>query len=112
MSEHLNYASPGASRGASGIPLIGGYLGIAGTFVGTAIFLAGCFGFGAAFSLALIPVILGSVGFLLAFVGGLIAPRIAGDDPQIVAALIINLAVIIGGLLELMISHGTPIFAH
>src|SRR4051794_25402584 len=103
MSEQLNYASPGATRGASGLPIIGGYLGIAGTFIGTAIFIAGCFGFGAVFTLALLPVILGSVGFLLAFVGGLVTKRIAADDPQVVAALVINVAVIAGGLLEVMI---------
>ena len=45
MAEPLNYATAGASRGGSNLPVIGGYLAIAGTFIGTAIFVAGCFGF-------------------------------------------------------------------
>ena len=38
MAEPLNYATP---SGGSNLPIIGGYLAIAGTFIGTAIFVAG-----------------------------------------------------------------------
>jgi membrane protease YdiL (CAAX protease family) len=109
MSDSSNYGGRG---GAGSMPLLGGYLGVAGAFVGMAIFVAGCFGFGAAFTLSPIPLILGSIGFILAFVGGLFARRIAADDPQVVASLIINVAVIAGGLLEAMIWRGVPIFSH
>jgi hypothetical protein len=112
MAEPLDYGSPGASRGTSNLPIVGGYLAIAGTFIGTAIFVAGCFGFGAAFTLSPIPLVLGSVGFLLSFVGGLFAKRITADDPQVVAAIMISIAVIAGSLLEVMIWRGVPIFAH
>ena len=83
---------------------------MAGTFIGTAVFVLGCFGFSAAFYLAAIPLILGSVGLLMAL-SGLICSNVAAEDSHVVAALLVNIAVIVGGLLELMIMLNKPFFA-
>jgi hypothetical protein len=110
MVDPLPYASPGASSGATNLPRIGGALAMAGTFIGTAIFVLGCFGFSAAFYLAPIPLGLGVLGLILSLCG-LFYARVAAEDPHVVAALLVSAAVIVGGLLELMIMLGKPFFA-
>jgi hypothetical protein len=109
MAEPLNYVCPGAAR-PSQLPRIGGALGMAGTFIGTGIFLLGCFGFGAAFYLSPLPMILGIVGLVLTLTGWC-CKSIATEDPHVVAAIFVNLAVIVGALLEMMIMLNKPIFA-
>src|SRR5438045_9450796 len=109
MAEQLDYSSPGAERGTP-LPRIGGVLAMAGTFIGTFSFLLGCFGFSAAFALSPLPIILGSIGLVLCL-SGLFYKRIDAEDPHVVAGLLINVAVIVGGLLELMIWLNKPIFA-
>ena len=109
MTQPLNYSSPGAARGTN-LPRIGGALGIAGTFIGTGIFILGCFGFSAAFYLAPLPLVLGAVGLVLALCG-IFFKTIAVEDTHVVAALVVNLAVVVGGMLELMIMLNKPFFA-
>jgi hypothetical protein len=109
MAEPLNYASTGTARPTQ-LPRIGGALGMAGTFIGLAIFVLGCFGFGAAFYLAPLPMLLGVVGLVLTLAGWC-SKAIAAEDSHVVAAIFINLAVITGALLELMIMLNKPIFA-
>src|SRR4051812_22548486 len=109
MANPIDYASPGAMRGTT-LPRIGGVLGMAGTFIGTAIFLLGCFGFSAAFYLSPIPLILGVVGLVLAL-SGLFIKNVAVEDPHVVAALLVNIAVIVGAMLEIMIMLNKPFFA-
>ncbi|MEO6436869.1 MAG: hypothetical protein ABIP55_14070 [Tepidisphaeraceae bacterium] len=99
-----------ASRGTS-LVKIGGALAIAGTIVGTFIFVLACFGFGAAFSLALIPTILGVIALALSLVGGLFQKPIGVEDPTVLAALLLSIAVVAGGLLEMAIWLNKPIFA-
>src|SRR5687767_8631256 len=110
MSQPLNYASSVAAANATSLPRIGGVLGVAGTFIGTGIFLLACFGFSAAFYLSLIPLILGVVGLVLTLCG-IFYKQIAGEDTHVVAALLINLAVIVGGILEVCLWRGIPFFA-
>lgn len=89
---------------------IGGALGIAGTIIGIAIFVAGCFGFGASFMLSPIPLALGVIGLVLTIIGGF--QRHAGvEDTHIVASYLINIAVIAGGLLEMAVWLGWTLFA-
>jgi len=104
-----DYRGPGISRGSS-IAKIGGALGVAGTFIGFALFVAGCAGYGAAFALALIPLILGVVGLVLTVVGGFFSKDIGLEDPQVVSCYAINIAVIAGAMLEFAIYKGWPIF--
>ena len=94
----------------SNLPRIGGVLGMAATFIGTGIFVLGCFGFSAAFYLSPIPIALGVIGLILSL-SGFVAKSVAVEDPHVVAALFINAAVILGGLLELMIMLNKPFFA-
>ena len=95
---------------ATPLPRIGGALGMAGAFIGTAIFVLGCFGFGAAFALSLIPTILGAVGLVLTMCG-IFYKRIAGEDTHVVAAILVNIAVVTGGLMEMCIWLNKPLFA-
>ena len=106
----LDYRSPGIRSGTS-IAKVGGALGVAGTFIGFAIFVAACAGFGAAFSLALVPLILGTVGLVLTLVGGFFSKDIGLEDPQVVGCYAVNIAVIAGAMLEYAIYKGWPLFA-
>ncbi len=92
------------------MPRIGDGLAIAGTIIGMGIFILGCFGFSAAFYLSPLPLILGSVGLLMAM-SGLICSHITAEDPQVVAALLLNIAVIVGAILEIMVMMNVPMFA-
>lgn len=112
MSEHgnpLSYRSPGL-RATSSLARIGGALGVAGTFVGFAIFIFACAGFDAAFALSPIPLVLGFVGLSLTLVGGFFRDDVGLEDPQVVACYAINIAVIAGAMLEFAIWRGWPIF--
>jgi hypothetical protein len=103
-----------AHSGGSGTSLtkLGGGLAIAGTIIGTFIFVFGCFGFGAAFTLSILPTILGAAGLLLAIVGGVTQPHAPGvEDTHVLAAILLSLAVLCGGLIEVAIWRGVPIFA-
>ena len=110
MNEPINYAAPGTPGGATNLPRIGGVLSIAGTFIGTFIFVLGCFGFSAAFMLSPIPLILGVVGLILTLCG-LFNKNIVGEDTHVVAALLVNVAVITGAILEICIWRNIPFFA-
>ena len=112
MSEHgttLDDRTPGL-RTISSLARVGGALGVAGTFIGFAIFVFACAGFGASFALSPIPLILGFVGLVLTCVGGLFYDDVGLEDPQVVACYAINIAVIAGALLEFAIWRGWPIF--
>jgi hypothetical protein len=109
MAESLHYESPGAGRPTQ-LPRIGGALGMAGTFIGMGIFVLGCFGFGAAFYLSPLPMVLGVVGLVLTLVGWC-CKSIAAEDSHVVAAIFVNLAVIVGALLEIMVMINKPFFA-
>ena len=89
---------------------IGAALGVAGTIIGMAIFVVGCFGFSAVFALSLIPLVLGIPGLILTIVGGFRKDH-GLDDPQIVASYLINIAVIAGALLEMAIWMNWTFFA-
>ncbi|MGB7159525.1 MAG: hypothetical protein WBD40_15770 [Tepidisphaeraceae bacterium] len=105
----LDYRGPGIRR-ASSLARIGGALGVAGTLIGFAIFMGACAGFGAAFALSPIPLILGVVGLALTIVGGFFSEDVGLEDPQVVACYAINVAVIAGAMLELAMWKGWPIF--
>jgi hypothetical protein len=98
------------SRGTS-LVKVGGALGVAGAMIGMAIFVGGCFGFGAAFSLSLIPTILGTLALVLVLLGGWVQRSAGVSDPQALAAVCIGAAVLVGGLLEVCVWLGQPIFA-
>jgi hypothetical protein len=111
MADTLNYASPGTTRAGISLVKVGGALAIAGTTIGSLIFLLGCFGFSAAFMLSLIPAIFGAVGLVLAIIGGVIQHPVGVEDTHVLAAILLSLAVLVGGLLEVAIWRGVPIFA-
>jgi hypothetical protein len=95
---------------STNLPRIGGALGMAGSFIGTGIFLLGCFGFGAAFALSPIPLILGAVGLVLTLCG-MFFKHIAGEDTHVVASLLVNIAVIVGAIMEICLWRNIPFFA-
>ena len=98
-AQPLDYAGSSLMAPQATSVYVGGGLGIAGSLVGILIFLAACFGLEAAFKLSLLPLILGTVGFLLASFGALFT-RAKVEDTHVVAAMFIGLFAIVGGLLE------------
>src|SRR5439155_19826611 len=111
MAETLSSQSPGALHSGTSLVKVGGALTIAGTLIGTAIFLLGCFGFGAAFALSIIPALLGAAGLVLTLIGGLFQHPVGVEDTHVLASLLLSLAVLIGGLIEFAIWMQVPIFA-
>ena len=83
---------------------------MAGTFIGFGIFILGCFGFGAAFYLSPLPMLLGVIGLVLTLAGWC-SKNVAGEDSHVVGSILVNLAVIVGALLEIMVMLNKPIFA-
>jgi hypothetical protein len=91
-----SYASPGRQ---SAVFQVGAGLGFAGFSLGLLIFLAACFGFGAALYLSPLPMLMGVVGFALTIIGGVRDPH--SEGPSVAASLFICVGAIAGGLLEL-----------
>ena len=104
-----NTLRPGNRAGS--ITMAGGALGIAASFTGFAIFIAGCAGFDAAFRFALIPLILAVPGLILTIAGGAMGRTQGMEDTHVVASLFLNAACLMGGLVLVAIWRGTPIFA-
>src|SRR6184192_1589784 len=100
-----------AGSGGTSLVKVGGGLAIAGTIIGMFIFVLGCFGFGAGFALSLIPTVLGVVGLVLTIVGGLTQHSSGVEDTHVLASLLLSLAVMCGGLIEVAIWLHKPIFA-
>jgi hypothetical protein len=110
MADPLNYATPGTTK-PNQLPRIGGLLGTVGTFIGTGIFVLGCFGFGAAFYLSPLPMVLGVIGLVLTLTAWCSKRVVAGEDIHVVGAILVNVAVIVGALLEIMIMMNKSFFA-
>jgi hypothetical protein len=106
----LSYASGAASRRTS-LVQIGGSLGIAACIIGLAIFLTACAGFNAAFTLSLIPLALALPGLIITIVGGFTQKDMPIEDTAAIAAMFVTIAGTIGGLLEVAVWRGWPIFA-
>ena len=111
MADTLHYETPGTTREGVSLVKIGGALAIGGTIIGALIFIAACFGFGAAFMLSPIPTIFGAAGLVLAIIGGVVQHPVGVEDTHVLAAIILSLAVLVGGALEWAIWQGVPIFA-
>ena len=105
------YGSAGATRAGISLVKVGGALTIAGASIGTLIFVAGCFGMSAAFALSLIPTIFGAIGLVLSIGGGIFQRPVGVEDTQVLAAIMLSVATLLGGLLEVAIWRGVPIFA-
>jgi membrane protease YdiL (CAAX protease family) len=111
MAENtIGYASPVLGHGTK-LARTGGAIGIAGTFIGLAIFMGGCMGVHMSFALSPICLILGLVGLPISIVGGVMKKDPAIEDTHVLAAILINVGVIAGAFLEIMIWRGWPMFA-
>jgi hypothetical protein len=97
--------------GAVSLVKVGGALAIAGTIIGALIFLAACFGFGASFTLSIIPTIFGAVGLVLAIIGDDSAPGRGRGHARAGARSCSASRAWLGGLIEIAIWRGVPIFA-
>ena len=84
---------------ATSLAHLGGGLGIAACFIGLAIFLVACGGFGAVFMLSVVPLILSSVGFVLSILGPLVQKQVHVEDSGVFAAIFLNVLGIVGALL-------------
>jgi hypothetical protein len=112
MAETLHpVGSAGTVGRGTSLVKVGGALAIAGTCIGLAVFVAGCFGFGAAFTLSPIPTLLGSLGLALAIIGGATQHAAGVEDTHVLSAIVLSIAVLLGGALEMCVWLGQPIFA-
>jgi hypothetical protein len=116
MSES-NHASPltytsGSAMRRTSLVQIGGALGIAACIIGMAIFLTACAGFNAAFTLSLIPLALAGPGLVITIVGGFVQKDIQIEDTAAISAMFVTIAGILGGLVEVAVWRGWPIFVH
>jgi hypothetical protein len=89
---------------------LGGGLGIAGSCVGLAVFVAMCFGFGRASVLSIVPLGLGTVGLILSLVGAWTQKDRISEDTHVLQALFVNAISIIGALLQMAVWFNWPIF--
>jgi hypothetical protein len=94
----------------STVVLVGAGMGIAGSFLGLAIFLAACFGLEGSFLFSPLPFVLGLVGLIVCIVG---AVRGKGtlDDTQVLGAMFFCFFAVVGGLLEMSVRYKWAIFA-
>jgi len=90
--------------------MVGGGMGIAGAFLGLALFLIACFGLEGSFLFSPLPLVLGAVGLILCIIGA-ISGKGSLDDAQILGAMFVCLFGIVGGLLEMSVHFHWAIFA-
>jgi hypothetical protein len=111
MSEHTSaiHLSPGIQKDAM-LVRIGGALGIAACIIGLAIFVAACAGFDAAFTLALLPTIMGFVGLVLTVIGGLWKHGQKTEATHELAAVAVSLWGLLGGLVLMAAWRGWEVF--
>ena len=106
----LDYAHGGLGPKPSTLVLVGGGMGIAGAFLGLALFLIACFGLEGSFLFSPLPFVLGAVGMIVCIIGT-ISGKGSLDDTQILGALFVCLFGIVGGLLEMSVRYHWGIFA-
>ena len=95
-AEYSGYSPLNSGQGS--LVQVAGGMGIAGGILGMLLFFAACFGFEAAFMFSPICLLLGTVGLVLSIVGG--ARKHAGvDDTSVLAAVLVNFVVVVGGML-------------
>ena len=113
---HTTHPAPPAAAATvpvpSGSPLVrfGGVLGILACVIGLAIFLLACAGWDRAVTFSYIPPALGVPGLLLAVLGAVVQKHRIGEDTHVLQALFTNSLGIVGGLLEMAVWRGWPIF--
>src|SRR4051812_31838951 len=91
----------GGNRGAM-LVKVGGSLGIASCIIGLALFIAACAGQSAAFSVSMLPAMMGAVGFVLALIGG-ITHHGKAEDMHVLAAIVTSLWGLAGGLVMMAV---------
>jgi hypothetical protein len=91
-------ASPYLQQGQGALIQVGGGMGIAGGILGILIFFSACFGFEASLMFSPIALLLGTAGIALSIIGG-VRKHPGVEDASVLAALMVNFVVIVGGLL-------------
>ncbi len=104
----LNYSHAVTQARPNGLVRTGGALGIAGSCLGLLIFLTACAGFDAAFALAILPLLLGAVGLVMALVGALRKGFVI-EDTHVLAAFFTTSLALIGGIIEFAVFRGSRI---
>jgi len=95
--------------GAPSLSTLGGMIGIAGCLIGLAIFLVGCMGFGRAFDLGWIPLLMAPVGMVATILGGMVR-RAGVQHTAVLASVLLNVFALVGGIMEYAFSNGATIF--
>jgi hypothetical protein len=109
MNQNVTHGYGGARRGGT-LVRAGGGLGIAACIIGLLVFVGGCLGYWASFQLGFLPAIMGGVGLVLVIVGGVKNEPV--EATQVLAALVISLWGILGGLILMSVAYGWRIMSH
>jgi ABC-type glycerol-3-phosphate transport system permease component len=82
---------------------LGGSLGIAASLIALALFFAACAGFDGAFTLSMLPVVLGAVGLSISIVGGVVEMRRMVEDTHVLAAIFTSVLGLLAGTAEMAV---------
>ena len=105
----LDYTASVTPTG-SGLLRLGGALGIAACCVGLAVMVLACAGINKAIVLSIIPVALSAPGLILSFAGAVFQKRAIHEDTHVLHALFVNMAGLLGGLVEMAVWQNWPLF--
>jgi hypothetical protein len=110
----VDYVSPATSAAdqfgeASPLLRLAGLIGLVACLSGFAVLLAGCAGL-RWFALAPYIVVAGAAGLLLALLAAAVQRRRITEETHLLLALFANVISIIGGLLEMAVLKGWPLF--
>jgi hypothetical protein len=110
MSESNTLSYGTTPEKGSSLVWVGGALGIGACVIGLLLFVSACFGFDAAFKLSVLPTLMGAVGFILVVVGAFSDAGKRMENVQVLAALVVPLWGLLGGLVLMAVQHNWVIF--
>jgi len=112
----VNYATPATAAedadrlGGSPLLRVAGLIGLVACLSGFAVLLAGCAGSYRAFAVAPFIVFAGAAGLVLSFVAAGVQRRRITEETHLLLAFFVNVISILGGLLEMAVLRGWPLF--
>ena len=107
----VSYASSHVMDAESTSPLLrlAGMIGLAACVLGLVLLLAGCAG-AKWFAASPVIILMGSAGLLISLLGALTQRRRISEETHVLLAVFTNVIAIIGGLIEMAVWKGWPLF--
>jgi hypothetical protein len=99
----------GSTKGST-LVWAGSALGIAACIIGLGLFLAACFGLDAAFILSPLPTFMGAVGLILVVIGALGDAGKRMENVHVLAAIVVPIWGLLGGLVLMAAWLNWPMF--